>query len=177
MALSAVSIAEGVVAGTVRPTTVLAEHVSRHGETHAALNALVQPRHAEARVEAEHLESRLRAGESVGPLAGVPVSVKECFGVAGLVTSLGIEARRRAVDTTDAPIVARLRAAGAIIVGKGNVPQAMYLHETDNPVWGRTIHPFNAARGPGGSSAASPDRKSTRLNSSHAITSRMPSSA
>jgi Asp-tRNA(Asn)/Glu-tRNA(Gln) amidotransferase A subunit family amidase len=52
----------------------------------------------------------------------------------------------------DAPIVSSLRAAGAIIVGKGNVPQAMYLHETDNPVWGRTNHPCDATRGPGGSS-------------------------
>jgi len=152
VASSAVSIAEGVVAGTLRPTMVFAEHVSRHGDTHAAVNALVQPRHAEARVEAEHLESRLQAGDSVGPLAGVPVSAKECFGVTGLVTSLGIAARRQAVDVADAPIVARLRAAGAIIVGKSNVPQAMYLHETDNPVWGRTNHPFDASRGPGGSS-------------------------
>ena len=152
MAASAVSIAEGVAAGEVRPTMILAEHIARYGETHAALNALVQPRHAEAVVEAERLESRLRAGEQVGPLAGVPVSVKECFAVTGLVTSLGIPTRRRAIDVADAPIVSCLRAAGAIIVGKGNVPQAMYLHETDNPVWGRTSHPSDATRGPGGSS-------------------------
>ena len=152
MASSAVSIAEGVASGGFRPTVVLAEHVSRHAATHAALNALVQPRHAEARGAAEHLESRLQAGEAVGPLAGVPVSVKECFAVHGCVTSLGIPARRQTIDVADAPIVARLRAAGAIIVGKSNVPQAMYLHETDNPVWGRTNHPFDATRGPGGSS-------------------------
>ena len=116
VAASAVSIAEGVAAGEVRPTTVLAEHVSRHGETHAALNALVQPRHAAALVEAEHLESRLQAGDQVGQLAGVPVSVKECFAVAGLVTSLGIPSRRRLIDSMDAPLVARLRAA--IVAGR-----------------------------------------------------------
>jgi fatty acid amide hydrolase len=152
VAASAVSIAEGVAAGEVRPTTALAEHVARHGETHPALNALVQPRHAEALAEAGRLEQRLQAGEDVGPLAGVPVSVKECFAVSGLVTSLGIPTRRRAIDVADAPLVSSLRAAGAIIVGKGNVPQAMYLHETDNPVWGRTNHPCDATRGPGGSS-------------------------
>jgi fatty acid amide hydrolase len=152
VAASAVSIAAGVAAGEVRPTTALAEHVARHGETHSALNALVQPRHAEAFVEAGRLEQRLQAGEDVGPLAGVPVSVKECFAVSGLVTSLGIPTRRRAIDAADAPLVSSLRAAGAIIVGKGNVPQAMYLHETDNPVWGRTNHPCDATRGPGGSS-------------------------
>ena len=152
MAASAVSIAESVAAGEVRASELLSEHVARYRETAKALNALVQPRHAEARAEVENLESRLREGVAVGPLAGVPVSVKECFAVTGLVTSLGIPSRRQALDATDAPIVARLREAGAIIVGKANVPQAMYLHETDNPVWGRTNHPFDATRGPGGSS-------------------------
>jgi fatty acid amide hydrolase len=152
VAASAVSIAEAVAAGEVRPSDVLSEHVARHRETAAALNALVQPRHAAARCDADLLESRLREGAVAGPLAGVPVSVKECFAVAGLVTSLGIKSRRQAIDGMDAPIVARLQEAGAIIVGKGNVPQAMYLHETDNPVWGRTNHPFDATRGPGGSS-------------------------
>ena len=152
MAASAVSIAESVAAGQARPTDVLAEHVTRHSETNATLNALVQPRHAAAHAEAEQLELQLREGESAGPLAGVPVSVKECFAVAGLVTSLGIPLRRRSIDSMDAPLVARLRAAGATIVGKANVPQAMYLHETDNPVWGRTNHPFDMTRGPGGSS-------------------------
>ena len=136
MAASAVSIAESVAAGEVRASELFSEHVARHRETATALNALVQPRHAEARAEVEKLESRLREGVAMGPLAGVPVSVKECFAVAGLVTSLGIPSRRQALDATDAPIVARLREAGAIIVGKANVPQAMYLHETDNPVWG-----------------------------------------
>ena len=152
MAASAVSIAEAVAAGDVRATEVLSEHVARHRETATSLNALVQERHAAARVDAEHLEVRFRQGAAMGPLAGVPVSVKECFAVAGLVTSLGIPSRRRMIDVADAPIVARLREAGAIIVGKGNVPQAMYLHETDNPVWGRTNHPFDRLRGPGGSS-------------------------
>ena len=152
MAASAVSIADEVASGRARPREALAEHVARYRATHACLNALVQPRHAAADAEAERLESRLREQSVHMPLAGVPVSVKECFAVAGLVTSLGIPSRRGDLDESDSAIVARLRAAGAIIVGKGNIPQAMYLHETDNPVWGRTNHPFNAARGPGGSS-------------------------
>lgn len=152
MTASAVSIAEAVAAGEVRASEVLEEHVTRHRETAASLNALVQPRHAEARAEVGRLDSLLQEGAAVGRLAGVPVSVKECFAVAGLVTSLGIPSRRKAIDQTNAPIVARLREAGAIIVGKANVPQAMYLHETDNPVWGRTNHPLSMMRGPGGSS-------------------------
>lgn len=144
-------IARAVASGRLRPTAPLDEHVARHRATHATLNALVQPRHAAALVDAERLESALRAAAPLA-LAGVPVSVKECFAVAGLVTTLGIPARRQMVDTSDAAIVTRLRQAGAVVVGKANVPQAMYLHETDNPVWGRTNHPWNPARGPGGSS-------------------------
>lgn len=151
-AASAASIAQAVAAGEVGATEVFAEHLARHHESDASLNALVQERHAAARVEAEHVDGRIRRGERVGLLAGVPVSVKECFPVKGLVTSLGISSRRRMVDAGDAPIVDRLREAGAVVVGKGNVPQAMYLHETDNPVWGRTNHPTDSTRSPGGSS-------------------------
>lgn len=149
---SAGGIASAVVAGRARPVDLLDAHVAAHAATHARLNALVQSRHAAARRDAQEVERRVGAGAADMPLAGVPVSVKECFGVAGLVTSLGIPSRRWAGDVGDAWIVSRLRSAGAIIVGKGNVPQAMYLHETDNPVWGRTNHPLDAARGPGGSS-------------------------
>jgi len=152
VASSAVSIADDVAAGRAKPGEVLAEHAARHRDSHGVLNALVQTRHTAASAEAVRLESLMRENVVHLPLAGVPVSVKECFGVAGLVTSLGIPSRRHEIDETDASIVTRLREVGAIIVGKGNVPQAMYLHETDNPVWGRTNHPFAAARGPGGSS-------------------------
>jgi fatty acid amide hydrolase len=130
----------------VTAVDVLAAHRARHAATHRQLNALVQLR-PDADADARSIDAAAQ-----GPLAGVPVSVKECFPVAGLRTTLGIESRRDAVDAADAPLIACLKAAGAVIVGKGNVPQAMYLHETDNPVWGRTNHPLTADRGPGGSS-------------------------
>ncbi len=132
-----------VTAGLEAPAASLIAANARHRETHGRLNALVQERFEAAAAE---------AGIAVGPLAGVPVSVKECFAVAGLRTTLGIAARCDTVDATDAPLVARLRGAGAVVVGKANVPQAMLLHETVNPVWGRTNHPLDPARGPGGSS-------------------------
>lgn len=152
MAWSVAEIASAVAAAAVRPTDVLDEHVARHRASAAALNALVQQRHSAAREDAATLGKGGRNAGVDGPLAGVPVSVKECFGVRGLVTSLGIPSRRAAIDADDAAIVARLRAAGAIVVGKANVSQAMYLHDADNPVWGRTNHPLDASRGPGGSS-------------------------
>lgn len=131
---------------------MLVRHAARHDATHRALNALIQPRLAAAAGEAEAVTAAIMAGRPAGALAGVPVSVKECFPVRGLVTSLGIASRRTAVDATDAAIVTRLRAAGALIIGKANVPQAMFLHETDNPVWGQTRHPTHPDRNPGGSS-------------------------
>lgn len=143
---SAVAIAVAIRDRRVTAVDVLTAHRARYAATHRQLNALVQSR-PEAEAEARAIDAA-----PPGSLAGVPVSVKECFPVAGLRTTLGIESRRHAVDTADAPLVARLKAAGAVIVGKANVPQAMYLHETDNPVWGRTNHPLAADRGPGGSS-------------------------
>ncbi len=143
----AVAIAEAVRAGRCRAAEVLGCFRARHEQTHERLNALVQPRLAEAAAEAAAIDA-----DPTGPLAGVPVSVKECFPVRGLRTTLGIPARAGLVDQTDAAIVSRLRELGGIIVGKANVPQAMYLHETDNPVFGRTNHPHAADRGPGGSS-------------------------
>jgi fatty acid amide hydrolase len=151
MAASVVEIARAVAVGDVRPTDVLEEHVARYRAS-APINALVQPRHDAARAEAAAVEAACRHGAGGMPLAGVPVSVKECFAVRGQITSLGIPARRSAYDQADAPLVACLRQAGAVVVGKANVSQAMYLHDADNPVWGRTNHPLDATRGPGGSS-------------------------
>jgi len=145
--LGAAAIAAAVGSGRLRAVEVHAAAWRRHEATHASLTALVQPRFAESAGEAAAVDDR-----PGGPLAGVPVSVKECFPVRGLRTPLGIRARAALVDASDAVLVTRLREAGAVIVAKANVPQAMYLHETDNPVFGRTSHPLAGDRGPGGSS-------------------------
>ncbi len=138
------AISAAVRSGGARPDEVVAEHLRRHRESHGRINALIQP--------VADLEAAGGGMTPSGPLAGVPVSIKECFPVRGLRTTLGITRRRDVIDAVDADIVVRLRAAGAVIVGKANVPQAMYLHETDNPVWGRTRHPLDPDRSPGGSS-------------------------
>jgi fatty acid amide hydrolase len=141
---SVVTIAADVSAGRRAASDVLAVHQARHEVCHPHLNALVQTRYEAARREA--------ALGPTGALAGVPVSIKECFPVRGLLTTLGIPGYAEVPDAEDADIVKRLRSAGAIIVGKANVPQVMYLHEIENPVWGRTNHPMTTDRGPGGSS-------------------------
>jgi fatty acid amide hydrolase len=149
---SASEIARDVAGGRRTAANVLAECRQRHECCGPGLNALVQPRWEAAAHEAAAIDEGLVRGGVGGPLLGVPVSVKECFAVRGLSTTLGIPARRGLVDADDAEIVHRLRAAGAVVIGKANVPQAMYLHETDNPVWGATGHPADPHRSPGGSS-------------------------
>jgi len=148
----AAAIAEAVREGRCRATEMVAEH-RRRAVRAAVLNALVQPCPERAAVAAEEIDRRIVAGTmGRAPLAGVPVSVKECFAVRGLQTTIGMVHRRGRVDGEDAEVVRRIEAAGGLVIGKANVPQAMYLHETDNPVWGRTSHPLDATRGPGGSS-------------------------
>jgi len=150
---SVAGIGGAIRRGEKTAVEMLSAHMARHAATHAAINGLVQQRHEAAAAEAASIDrSRANGGGDLGPLAGVPLSVKECFPVAGLRTTLGIESRLDRGDNGTAAIVSRLQAAGGLIVGKANVPQAMYLHETDNPVWGRTNHPENPQRGPGGSS-------------------------
>jgi fatty acid amide hydrolase len=125
----------------------LTSAIDRWQETHVWLNALVQPRFDAAMREAKEVLT----GDP-RPLAGVPVSIKDCFAVAGLGTTLGIISRLGAVDREDCSLVHRIRESGAVIVGKSNVPQALYLHETENPVYGRTNNPWSPEHGPGGSS-------------------------
>jgi fatty acid amide hydrolase len=117
-----------------------------------ALNAVVVKRYAEAREEARAADRRRAAGEPLGALHGVPVTVKECLDVAGTPTTFGVAARRGHLAEQDDPYVARLRAAGAVVLGKTNVAQMLAFIECDNPVYGRTNNPWDLARSPGGSS-------------------------
>jgi len=130
---------------TTSPQQVLSDSYQQFRKTHEWLNALVQPQYENAQEVCINVDRK-------SPLSGVPASIKECFSVQGLQTTLGIPSRCGFVDTEDASIVQQLKACGVVVVGKSNVPQAMYLHETTNPVWGQTNHPETKTRGPGGSS-------------------------
>ncbi|HVE78128.1 MAG TPA: amidase family protein [Gemmatimonadaceae bacterium] len=130
---------------------VVEEHIARIERTASALNAVVVPRFAEARADADAADAR-RTAAAAEPLFGVPVTIKESIDVAGMPTTVGVTARTGARAPADSPLVARLRRAGAIVVGKTNVAQLMLFHESDNPVYGRTNNPWNAERTAGGSS-------------------------
>jgi len=150
--LSATELANGIAAGRFSSVEVVEAHIRRIEATHAALNAVVVPLFDRARADAAAADLSRNQGRPLGPLHGVPVTIKECFHVAGTASTLGVGWLAAEKFSADGVLVRRLRRAGAIVLGKTNVPQLMLLHETDNPVYGRTNNPWDLARGPGGSS-------------------------
>jgi Asp-tRNA(Asn)/Glu-tRNA(Gln) amidotransferase A subunit family amidase len=92
------------------------------------------------------------SGREVGPLHGVPLTIKDTIDTQGLRTTSGSRLRAASVPNRDATVVARLKAAGAIVLGKTNVPEMAIAYESDNPVFGRTNNPHALDRTPGGSS-------------------------
>lgn len=141
-----------IAAGEVSSSEVVAAHIERIEAVNGRLNAVVWPMFDVARRDALAADAARSRGEPLGVLHGVPVTIKECFYVAGTPATLGVGRYKNELATADCALVARLRKAGAIVLGKTNVPQLMLLHETDNPVYGRTSNPWDVARSPGGSS-------------------------
>lgn len=138
-------------------TTALAETeaaIARIEERDGALNAVVVRDFDRARAAAAELDARIAEGFD-GPLLGVPMTIKESYDVAGLPTTFGFAEHRDFTAAQDAVTVRRLKAAGAIILGKTNVPPALSDLQSDNPVYGRTNNAVNPDRVAGGSSGGS----------------------
>jgi amidase len=152
---TAVELAAGVRSGRISATEVLDAYLERIERVNPGLNAVVVRNEADARATAARIDATLAAGRPVGPLAGVPITIKEAFDVEGLATTCGMEAYADRVAPVDAPAVARLRAADAMILGKTNVPVALADLQSDNPIYGRTANPWDPQRSPGGSSGGS----------------------
>ena len=134
----------------------LVDHfVSRIERLDAAVNAVVVRDFERAREQARRSDDARARGQACGPLHGLPVTVKESFNVKGLPTTFGHESMRHHVAKDDAVTVARLKAAGAIVLGKTNVPVSLADWQTFNPVYGTTRNPWNLERTPGGSSGGS----------------------
>lgn len=150
--LGAAELARLIAGKQVSSSEVVDAHICRIEQVNPQLNAVCQPLFEQARQEASAADARQASGEPLGPLHGVPITVKECFHLKGTPASIGVRRFVEERHTDDALVVARLRAAGAIVLGKTNIPQLMLMHETDNPVYGRTNNPWDLSRGPGGSS-------------------------
>lgn len=149
---SATSLARAIRSGEISSEEIVSAHLRRIAETNPSLNAVVHVAAAIALAEARAADAQRRAGAAIGPLHGVPVTIKDNHDVAGMPCTAGTKGLASRVPTMDATVVARLKAAGAIVLGKTNLPELALAAETDNLVFGRTNNPFDLARTPGGSS-------------------------
>ncbi|MEZ5294632.1 MAG: amidase family protein [Vicinamibacterales bacterium] len=147
---TATRIHQAVIRRERRATDVVSDALAAIEARNPELNAIVtlNPR---AMDEAAEIDRRLHAGEDVGPLAGVPVGIKDITPVAGLRTTYGSPIYRNHVPAEDAVVVARLRAAGAVVIGKTNTPEFAAGANTWNTVFGPTRNPWNPALTAGGS--------------------------
>ena len=116
------------------------------------LNAVVQVAGDAARAEARKADEALARGENKGPLHGVPMTIKDSLDTAGVITTGGTKGRTNFVPEKDSTVVARLRGAGAILLGKTNTPELTLAGESDNLIYGRTSNPYDLTRSPSGSS-------------------------
>lgn len=149
---SATELAQLIAGGDVSAAEVVTAHIERIEQVNPQINAVVVKRYAAALAEAQAADDARRAGASLGPLHGVPVTIKECLDLQGTPSTLGLPCRVHDRASADDPYVARLRQAGAIVLGKTNVPQLLVYYESCNPVYGRTNNPWNLDRASGGSS-------------------------
>ena len=149
---TATQLAAAIAGGELSAAEVVEAHIARIEAVNPALNAVVVKRFAQARAEAAEADAQRARGGALGALHGVPITVKECLDLAGTPSTFGLAARTRNVAPADDPYVARLRAAGAIVLGKTNVAQLLMSFESNNPVYGRSNNPWNLDRAPGGSS-------------------------
>ncbi|KAF8260713.1 amidase signature domain-containing protein [Lactarius quietus] len=150
---TAKQIVENIHAGVWTAAAVLEGYLARAAQAQEATNCLTEVFFEQAREEARKLDAEFaKTGELKGLLHGVPISVKDMIDVKGFDSSIGYTQWTNKSAKQDAPLVAALRAAGAIVIAKTNVPQTLLAFESSNPIWGRTLNPWSAAHTAGGSS-------------------------
>jgi amidase len=149
---SASGMARAIREKQISSTELVQAHIERIRAVNPKLNAIVQLPAEQALEEARAVDTLLARGEIKGPLHGVPVTFKDAIETAGIVSTGGTLGRRNFIPQEDAVVVKRLRAAGAIVLGKTNCPELGWAWESDNLIYGRTNNPYNPAFSPGGSS-------------------------
>ncbi len=149
---SASRIASEIRSKSVSPVEIARAHLDRIAQLNPKLNAFVDCQPERVLEQARHAEHAIQQAEQVGPLHGVPLSIKASIDVAGHHCEAGTRLRAGYVATQDAPLVSRLRAAGAVILGVTNTPELLMAWETDNLLYGRTNNPWDLTRTAGGSS-------------------------
>lgn len=149
---SATTLAKAIRTKQVSSEEVVKAYVDRIEAVNPKLNAVVQFIAETALAQAREADAALAKGDGKGALHGVPFTVKDNIETAGVICAAGTKGRASFVPRQDAPIVARLRAAGAILLGKTNMPELGLGVETDNLLYGRTNNPYHPERIAGGSS-------------------------
>jgi len=150
--LSAGQLSELLVAGELSPVALLDETLKRIARVNPAINAIIALDEAGASAAARESARRLQAGQQRSPLEGIPLTVKDHILVKDVLACWGSKLFVDYIPETDELPVARLREAGAVILGKTNVPEFTLAEYTDNPVHGVTRNPWNLELTPGGSS-------------------------
>lgn len=149
--LSATALVAALAARDVSAAELTDQAIARVEARDGPINAVVVRDFDRARVQAKAADAALARGER-GALLGLPMTVKESHNVAGLATTWGFEQARDWIAPEDSVGVARLKAAGAVILGKTNIPVALADWQSVNPIYGRTNNPYDLTRTPGGSS-------------------------
>lgn len=153
--LPAVELARRIRTKELSPVEVLEAFIGRIEAVNPAINAVTATCFERARKEARSAEEAVVAGRDLGPLHGLPFGVKDLEHTEGLLTTFGSPLFKDFVPEADGVMVARLRRAGGIVVGKTNTPEFGAGANTRNPVWGATGNPFDPMRTCGGSSGGS----------------------
>ncbi|HLR61053.1 MAG TPA: amidase [Lentibacillus sp.] len=149
--MDATSLASAIKQEKISSYEAISTYIDHSKHVNPSINATVEDRYETALSEAREMDNR-REQTDKGPLHGVPISIKEAFDVAGMKTTGGIKSRKHLIARNDAEIVSKLKKAGAIILGKTNIPMLCFCQETDNKLYGRTNNPWDLTRTAGGSS-------------------------
>ena len=152
LTVSATQMAAMVAAKEVSPVELVEAHLRQIEKLNPKLNAYVDVRASAALAEARAAEKPVINGEELGPMHGVPISIKSCIDVAGMKCEAGSKLRAGNTPKADAVLVQRLKAAGAIVLGVTNTPEFLMAWETDNLLYGQTNNPWDVTRTAGGSS-------------------------
>jgi Asp-tRNA(Asn)/Glu-tRNA(Gln) amidotransferase A subunit family amidase len=145
-------IAQAIRSKKISPVEIVELHLRRIEALQPKLNAFVHLDPEGAREQARAAENLVLRGAQLGPLHGVPLTIKCCIDVAGWPCPAGSLLRKTYVANLDAPLVSRWKAAGAILLGNTNTPEFLMAYETDNLLTGKTSNPWNLAHSAGGSS-------------------------
>src|SRR5437879_4174026 len=147
---SATSLAQAIREKLVSSYEVVETCIHRIEAVNPKLNAVVQLVADVALAQARKADAALARGELQGPLHGVPITIKDSFDTRGIISTAGTKGRASYVPQQDATAVARMRTAGAIVLGKTNLPELSLAYESNNLIYGRTNNPYDLSRTPAG---------------------------